>query len=157
MFSACDYVNPWDFKDDVDDSFDETVQEFVDNRLRTGKFTVCKIAGDDTSLGFDFNGSVRSPRTHVNQDLGPITLKDGECEDLWIPGPAGETGAPDSVDVAEIVPDGWHNPVLTIITLDGNDSSPVYDDAMGPSYTGLVKRGQIGALVVFNNKKKKSW
>ena len=122
-----------------------------DDNLRTGVFTVCKIAADDPTAIFEFEGSVASPRTSSTGDLDPIFLKHNECIDYWEPGPAGSTGNPDTVMVTENVPAGWVNDGITVYTYNALTDETVVSEEDGPTYSGLVQRAKIGTLLIYRN------
>ena len=149
--ASLDSTAPSPFKLDLaGQELGKNSDDFLD-QLRPGKFTVCKIAEDDTTEVFEFEGSVVSPRPENTGDLDPIFLKHGECIDFWEPGPPGSTGNPDVVTVTELVPDGWVNDGITVYSLDEDSDDPVVFEEEGPTHSGEVLRGKIGCLLVYRN------
>ncbi|NND72644.1 MAG: hypothetical protein HKN43_13790 [Rhodothermales bacterium] len=157
--AACDSLGPTptatatlNTNTSVSDSFGKTADDFIDN-LKAGVFTVCKIAEDDPTAVFEFNGSVVSPRAENNGDLDPIFLSDGECVDFWVPATPGATGNPDTVTVTELVPDGWMNDGITVYSLEEGVDDPIVMEEAGPTHSGPVLRGKTGCLLVYRNSK----
>ena len=120
-------------------------------RLEQGKFTVCKVAPEDSNQAFTFNTSVVNPQGTL---IPTVDLQSLWCEDVFVVDETGGEIPAQTVTITEDVPDGWQVGLIAIWSVDANGVITREPNKFGTNTTsGPVDANKLGCLVIFVNLK----
>lgn len=127
----------------------ECGEEFL-GELRTGVFTVCKLASEDVNQDFPFEVSAEGPGVSQGDLVPNPVLRDGECVDVYTAPDLPQLDG-DTVTITELVPEGWEVDGICVLNIAGNTKSSHEVPAGVETIQGEIEVDKDGCVAIYRN------